>query len=158
MRTPIRNALVVAVVVVVGFAARSGSSAPAPTPTQSTPLPKLTCAKGVAKVQTCNAAGQCVTQAYPCFPYGCDAAGQTCHDMCKTVADCANGADCNTTTGVCAPYGSSCRDPFTIRNADGTTTSCVPYSCAGGACRSTCSTNADCFTGHHCGAEQRCVK
>jgi MYXO-CTERM domain-containing protein len=44
-----------------------------------------------------------------------------------------------------------------VKETDGTETSCVPYKCVAGACRSSCDTTSDCASGYEC-KSKTCVK
>lgn len=113
--------------------------------------PITSCAAAVAHFAACRSPHDCEDVAYPCAPFGCDAAGKTCATSCEADVDCAAGAKCNVAASACVFVGYSCHDPFTVIGTDGTESSCAPYRCVAGACRNGCSVDADCAPGHACG-------
>jgi hypothetical protein len=104
-----------------------------------------------AAVTTCSSiSGKCSTTVHSCSPFPCDAQTGTCSASCDSNADCALGSVCDTVQGRCALATTMCADDFTVRNADGTTQSCSPYRCIGGACQQQCETNTDCAEDYAC--------
>ena len=116
------------------------------------------CVNGMAEIQQ-YIGNQCaVAYAVPCFPNTCDANGVTCRvTQCSSDHDCAPGASCNVTNGLCAPIAYFCRDAFTIEASNAQENSCSPYQCLAGSCKQTCSSNGECAPGYSCNAG-RCVK
>ncbi len=105
----------------------------------------------------CDSAGACTTPATQgCLPYTCDAGTGVCKSSCSSDLDCGQSAKCDTATGKCAVTVASCKDAFTVLLPNGTTESCTPYKCVGGACQQQCSTKNDCATGYDCQSTQ-CV-
>jgi subtilisin family serine protease len=59
------------------------------------------CAAGTALASVCDAQGACLQQPpRACAPYACEAAGDTCAEVCAADADCAPGMTCQ--AGACA--------------------------------------------------------
>ena len=117
-----------------------------------TPFCEPSCENDVTTVfQYDPAANTCrKLAAYPCAPFRCDDEGKTCATSCTSYADCSEGAQCNTATGRCSAASPTCSDDFTLRNPDGTTQSCSPYRCLGGACQQQCESNNDCAEDYSC--------
>jgi hypothetical protein len=102
----------------------------------------------------CDGAGLCVNpSSQPCAPYGCSSTG--CNTSCTSNADCAAGAGCDG-SGKCVIVTAICKDDYTVKAADGTESSCVPYKCVGGACQQQCTTTSDCAPGYDC-QSSKCV-
>jgi len=120
------------------------------------PCGQPACASGVASTFACDGYGACQEATTPCSPWACDSSTRACKKSCATADDCAPGARCNVQTSQCAAQGSSCKDDFTVLNADGTETGCSPYRCQTGACRDSCTTSNDCASGFIC-TNDRCV-
>ncbi len=135
--------------------AAAPTRAPAPRPPATekgaiaTTTPGLLCFTGCPSTSMMllfiNSEGRCtVPVRFSCFPYKCDPSVRACKTGCVSSSDCAAGAICNLAQSVCAPVSYQCADGWTIQSSDGTATSCSPYRCEGGACKSTCSANMDC--------------
>jgi hypothetical protein len=88
----------------------------------------------------------------PCFPFACASDGVACAESCQSSNECATGASCNDVTLECAPVPYQCKDAFTVIDASGTETSCMPYRCAAGSCQDACNVDGDCATGYVCRA------
>jgi hypothetical protein len=119
-----------------------------------------TCMGNVSSVFRKTDGGQCkLWFRTPCNPYNCDQANGVCRGSCASDTDCAQGAHCNTSTGMCAAYGSACVDAKTVRMSNGQTQSCMPYSCVAGTCKPYCQVQSDCASGFSCEiATARCLK
>jgi len=114
------------------------------------------CSGDVASVTTCPTPETCVTNSYPCTPYKCDSETDTCRTSCISNSDCGQGGQCDTATGKCASMSTTCFEPFTLQNADGSIESCIPYECKGGSCQQQCVSTNDCYTDYTC-SQGRCV-
>src|SRR5262249_2887289 len=44
----------------------------------------------------------------------------------------------------------TCKDDFTLQDANGQVESCVPYKCVGGVCQQQCQSGNDCAAGYDC--------
>lgn len=111
----------------------------------------VTCENSSSVVHILDVTGKCVPSiTLPCAPYGCDPGTQRCRSSCGSSADCASGCGCDLATAECATMPNSCKDNYTLRAADGTLTTCEPYTCNAGSCMQTCSGEADCAPGYHC--------
>jgi hypothetical protein len=116
------------------------------------------CTSGCTSVADCSAGNACIfgTCAVKL------AAGTSCFDGtdCST-GNCVDGVCCDTTcTGQCKACdvkGSlgTCTDVTDAPH--GTRTSCAPYVCGGGACRTGCSADTQCSTGNYCDGTGKCV-
>ena len=94
-----------------------------------------TCVGNVASIFRKTEDGQCkLWFRTPCSPYNCDQANGVCRGLCMTNADCAQGALCNTSNNLCAPYGSTCKDGYIVLMSNGQEQSCYPKKCQAGAC------------------------
>ena len=134
-----------------------------PTPPISTPTGQSaafcpsSCSYGLSSVYQPTATGCQLHFTVPCYPGTCGKDGRTCSNICASNADCGNGATCSS-AGECVVSTSTCYDPTTARSPNGTLTSCLPYSCHGGQCRSSCQSQADCWGGTVCNkSTQLCV-
>src|SRR5262249_6617755 len=99
---------------------------------------------------TCPTAETCVTNRYPCTPYTCDPATDTCRTSCAFDGQCGQGATCDTATGKCASMGAGCQNDFTIVDTNGQLESCIPYKCGGGGCHQKYRDRKKCFIGYAC--------
>ena len=110
-----------------------------------------TCMGNVATVYRKNDGGNCETWfRFACAPYNCDEAAGLCRAFCQSDAECAQGSQCDTTTGMCAMVSARCVDSTTVKMPNGQTESCTPYKCLGGSCRNVCATKNDCTSGFSC--------
>ncbi len=117
------------------------------------------CLGSVSTVYGRHADGQCRAWfRIPCDPYGCEKSSGLCRQNCSSSSDCADGSQCNTSTGMCVAMPYACTDSVTVKSANGQTESCKPYKCAAGACRETCESSNDCAQGYVCNAYARCAK
>jgi hypothetical protein len=115
------------------------------------------CEAGVAtSAAKCDGKGSCETpQTVDCGAYVCDAT--TCKQSCATDEDCAGGNKCDVASQKCVS-GSSCKGPSTVVDPLGGETDCSPYACAGGRCKESCGSSADCVAGNVCDpSSSRCV-
>ena len=108
------------------------------------------CSANGASVKKCDGYGACQESSTPCTPYACDSSTKACKSQCTTSADCAAGAVCDPQKKECATAGSTCKDTTTEKLPDSTEHSCVPYTCEGTACRTSCDTSANCAPGYEC--------
>lgn len=117
------------------------------------------CVNGMAEILQPAVGNQCVVAyALPCFPNTCDAQGAACRvTQCQGDRDCAPGARCNPTNGLCAPIAYYCSSPTTITGSNGAQESCSPYQCVAGGCKPYCSNNGECASGYSCSGGH-CVK
>lgn len=126
-------------------------SSPPATPKKPGARCDSTCVGNVATVYRQAEDGSCpVWFRFPCSPYGCDEAAGLCKGVCSSNADCAQGALCDTLTGLCASASSACADAYTVRMPNGQIQSCMPYKCVGGACQNVCSLPGECGPGYAC--------
>jgi hypothetical protein len=116
------------------------------------------CTAGVFVAQVCDGQGSCI-DATParCAPWGCNLEQTSCSDRCSSAAECSAGAACNAAEAQCVLVSAVSVDSFTSRAADGTETSCKPYSCRAAVCLEQCTQDADCAEGLHCD-ERSCVR
>jgi hypothetical protein len=128
------------------------------------------CSRGICCESACD--GACETCAAPpgrctlrdarsdgepkCAPYACDGTSRTCPGGCASDASCPNGARCDVATGTCIT-GAYCLDTKTLAGLGPEPTSCSPYSCESGACRTTCRDTRDCVFPAVCDEAGRCV-
>jgi hypothetical protein len=107
---------------------------------------------------TCDGAGACVVPSLEsCGHYACEVSAGACFVSCDTNAACAVGSVCDTGVRTCAAVlQPRCKDSTTVIDPAGAEFSCAPYTCAAGACRQRCSTEAECAAGAEC-ASSRCV-
>ena len=124
--------------------------------------------------ETCGGPGHpglCEPRAAGAYP-GCDGA-YACNTegQCRLGAGgaCAESDSC--ATGACVKAGDAgagtccgiegcavaCADDYDQRNPDGTVSSCAPFACGPAACRTTCSSTADCAPNTYCTAAGACV-
>ncbi len=116
------------------------------------------CVGSVFEPWTCDGQGSCVKgTSQDCGSYACDATANACKTTCSGDGDCATGSKCNTSTGQCAQQGTTCKDPYTVKQANGQEQSCEPYKCVAGACQQQCTTDDDCAPGNGCNASNACV-
>lgn len=138
------------------------TSTPTPLPTrtgprQSEPFCPSSCKDGMTNVYQPTAQGCQLHFTIPCYPGACSKDGKVCGNVCATSNDCAQGTTCSS-VGRCVVSTSVCRDATTVQSSNDTLTSCLPYSCLAGQCRTTCQSNADCAGGATCNkTTQRCV-
>ena len=110
-----------------------------------------TCLANVATVYRKSDTGSCrVWFRFACAPYGCDETAGLCRGSCARDDDCAQGSVCATSIGMCAAASAMCTDASTLRMPNGQVLSCLPYLCAGGACRNVCASSSDCQSGYSC--------
>ncbi len=107
------------------------------------------CENGVAKLAAhCDGAGQCAQpQSVDCGAYACDAT--TCKTTCNGDGDCAGDRHCDQTSHQCVA-SSKCTDATTSLDPAGNSTSCSPYVCADGICKTACTSSGDCIAGYLC--------
>jgi hypothetical protein len=87
----------------------------------------------------------------PCGPLGtCDGAG-SCELPPSTTA-CEGAPSGRCIAGICTtpPPGACDPDGITLVTSDNQRLSCAPFTCQAGACRSQCTTAADCASGADC--------
>lgn len=119
---------------------------------------RVGCERGVQPVAVSNERGECASAfRVPCYPSSCDAAGSQCRDACSLDTECAPGAMCNQAAHQCVVYTQRCSDAFTIEDSRGNQSSCAPYRCAAGSCRSVCNKAVDCASGYQC-LDGRCAQ
>jgi MYXO-CTERM domain-containing protein len=122
---------------------------------------EASCASGTAILPaSCNGKGACPeTQQAECGKYAC--AGALCGKApCSSSSECAAGFRCDDGLKDCVPLDSAIcdRDRRTLRSPDGTTEDCSPYVCEGDRCKASCTSTADCLSGHVCdSASKNCV-
>ena len=128
-------------------------------PASGTSCGSRSCADGVAIASECNGQGDCVEGESTCEPYVCGA--DACLDRCDDNEDCARAFKCDTEMARCIPASGRCVDGDTaVEDSSGNVASCAPYLCAGGSCRTACSSTLDCASGSVCdqsGATGACV-
>jgi len=108
-------------------------------------------------IPICDGGGQCLDDVNKsCGAYTCNPATSDCLTSCHSNDDCAEGAVCNVQSSQCAVVNYACKDTFTVVRSDGSETSCSPYKCENGACRTLCDVDNDCASDHLCVARQ-CV-
>ncbi|MFI5298783.1 MAG: hypothetical protein ACHREM_11860 [Polyangiales bacterium] len=109
---------------------------------------------------TCNGStpGTCTPKSRDAAPtstcaggYLCDGLTMSCATACATNLDCATGYTCDLTTNHCAQGARCTTDGTGSIGKSGTAQSCAPYLCdTTGACKTACSTTADCAIGNVC--------
>ncbi|MCB9544309.1 MAG: hypothetical protein H6706_00275 [Myxococcales bacterium] len=111
----------------------------------------------LAVIRICDAGDACTELAYSCAPTRC-IDGLCGPPSCTSNADCAADASCNTQTGACIRrvQTSICTSEFVVTDGQGVDTSCSPYKCYAGHCRSECLTTTDCADDYECYG-QKCV-
>lgn len=115
------------------------------------------CEGSVYTPYQCDGEGVCKAGApQDCGAYACDTVSALCRSSCTVNSHCAPGAECNLALGQCGIVGASCKDAFTVVAPGGTETSCAPYKCTAGICRTDCDTDNDCQSSHHC-SDKKCV-
>jgi len=92
-----------------------------------------------------------------CCNTPCDGPCVACRDDLK-VSGTLSGI-CDTATALVGEscMSASCDGDHTVKNPDGSTVDCGAYRCEGSACKSRCTTVADCVTPAICDFEGRCV-
>lgn len=110
------------------------------------------CKSGQALASACDGAGVCQVGApQTCEPYGCGAT--QCNTRCTSASDCFDPDKyrCDGVDHTCKPRDvAACQDLYTVVDPQGVLQPCAPYQCLGGACRSSCSTTAECADGYYC--------
>jgi len=151
--------------VVASATLQDSASAPGGGPTSGgakSPGPDCnsTCLGNVATVYRKDDGGNCQAWfRFACAPYDCDEAAGLCRQLCQSDMDCAQGSQCDTSTGMCAMVSARCADASTVKMPNGQTQSCLPYKCLGGSCRNVCVSNGDCGSGYMCNSSAgACVK
>jgi hypothetical protein len=104
---------------------------------------------------TCDNSGGCTTgKLTACGTFTCDPAAGECKKTCATTADCRRGAVCDTSsgTGTCNAAGATCVGADSVKDTEGTVSSCNGYLCVAGQCQQQCGSDADCATasGYRC--------
>jgi hypothetical protein len=135
-----------------------GSSPSCTAPAQGSECAPSTCTATdvVTLARTCDGAGKCeAAKTESCAPFVCDATAKACKTKCSSDKDCSTGAVCST-NGQCTLGEASCADNATAKAPDGSLTSCEPYTCLNGQCRSSCTSDLDCTSLFRCEA-QTCV-
>jgi MYXO-CTERM domain-containing protein len=105
---------------------------------------------------TCdNSAGCTPGKLTSCGTFTCDATASACKTACTTTRDCRRGAVCDTSTGTetCNASGATCVGVDSVKDTEGTVSSCNGYLCLNGQCQQQCGSDADCATG----SGYRCV-
>ncbi|MFI5299821.1 MAG: hypothetical protein ACHREM_17170 [Polyangiales bacterium] len=113
---------------------------------------------------TCNGAtpGACTPKSRDSAPtstcaggYLCDGQTMNCATACATNLDCATGYTCDLTTNHCAQGARCTTDGTGSIGKSGVAQSCAPYLCdTTGACKTACSTTADCAIGNVCNVSE----
>lgn len=91
-----------------------------------------------------------------CVPYSCDVEAKACRTSCAGDQDCAAGARCETSRGLCTQEGNRCADSFTVETPSREQTSCAPYKCQSGSCQQQCTSSSDCADVYVC-IDSACV-
>lgn len=124
-------------------------------PDSTTTCEGSACVGNVYQPKVCDGQGTCVAgQSQDCGNYACDSTAGACKTKCQSDSDCASGSSCNTTTGQCAALTATCKDAYTVIQANGQEESCEPYKCVAGVCQQQCSTSNDCAPGYKCQGSQ----
>ncbi len=104
----------------------------------------------------CDGTGECAPgELEDCGRYACE--DGACRVSCAVASDCAAGSLCDPSDECVLAPEATCRDAFTVEEPGGALTSCEPYRCAAGACRSRCTGVTDCADGFDCSGS-RCVE
>lgn len=115
------------------------------------------CEDGLAVLPaSCDGRARCeALQSMRCEPFAC--AGSTCgRSPCGRDSECAPRFRC--ASGDCVPADVSCsEDASSLVGTDGSSTTCLPFRCADGACLERCESAADCAPGNRCSADGDCV-
>jgi MYXO-CTERM domain-containing protein len=125
------------------------------------PGPSKTCSPAqcvndsVVTAGTCDNSGGCTPgKLTSCNTFTCDATAGACKTACTTTADCRRGAVCDTSsgTGTCNASGATCVGTDSVKDTEGTVSSCNGYLCLNGQCQQQCGSDADCATasGYRC--------
>jgi hypothetical protein len=118
---------------------------------KDTPCGSDSCVAESLVARVCDGFGMCKNKTkQACSPYACDDNAGSCKAKCLTNADCAAGTECNSAKQECAISGSTCVDQFTVQSSTGQKTSCAPYSCLNGVCKTSCANDGECASGFAC--------
>jgi hypothetical protein len=83
--------------------------------------------------------------------------GGTCNGRLTDTCSYPSGSSCGTEVG-CADGGVTAQECNGFGDcANLPTTTCRPFVCAGGACKTSCDSDADCAFGYHCDKKSGCV-
>lgn len=109
--------------------------------------------KVTGKVGTCSV----VPAGAPTAPRTCTGYGTACGSACDGTSNACVFAPTSKTCGTASCSGASEVSAAPFCNGSGAClapvkTSCIPYVCSASACKTGCSTNADCATGFKCSA------
>ena len=105
----------------------------------------------------CDGKGGCPAPSpVNCGAFACDSATGQCKSKCASDADCTAGGNCDG-NGKCTS-GSTCDgDGHTVVDSAGHKSSCAPYACSGGRCKTTCGSVDDCAAPSACDLDGHCV-
>lgn len=104
-------------------------------------------ARAVCSAGSCPAAVETSCDGYTCV-------GDKCRTTCSGASDCIDGYTC--IAGACTKKTTSCSpDGLQVVKVDGSSSSCAPYRCKGGACVDQCASSDDCAPNTVCQLDTR---
>lgn len=114
------------------------------------------CENASLEAKSCDGSGVCKTESPLLCPnhFAC-LDGASCRSSCESDEHCQNGFVCR--QSVCAVPGEVCLDPTTALDEAGQSHDCTPYACASGDCVTTCTSAAQCASGHVCTKSGKCA-